>query len=421
MIKKIDRLLNQLVNLHPKYIDLSLDRLLALLEKLNNPHLKLPPTIHIAGTNGKGSTLSYLRYILMENNYSVHAYISPHLKNFNERIILSNKEIRNLKLLETLKYVKKINNKNPITFFEITTAVAFYLFAKEKSNFLILETGLGGRLDATNVIEKSLIDIITPIGIDHQEFLGNNILEIANEKLGIIKKNSSIIVAKQENNVFEHIKKKLKNKKNDKIFYSNDYKITKKNKKKFILNYKKEKFFFSNPKLLGDHQIENASTAISAILKIKEKGYKISNANINKGILKTKWPGRLERGKLGKKIVYLDGAHNIHGAEQILKYFKSKKLKLWLIIGMLNNKNIKGYLKKLKPILNGVIAIRIPKEKNSFFTNEIVKTCNDLNIDCISQPTIKKANSFVTKKIKTKYILISGSLYLVGKIRNKYL
>ena len=172
MPKQLDKLLQQLITLHPKYIDLSLNRLLELLQKIDNPHLKLPPIIHIAGTNGKGSTLSYLRHIMMENKFLVHAYISPHLKSFNERIILANKEVVTSKLLKNLQYIKKINNDNPITFFEITTAVAFYLFSKQKADFLILETGLGGRLDATNVVKNSLINIITPIDIDHQEYLG---------------------------------------------------------------------------------------------------------------------------------------------------------------------------------------------------------------------------------------------------------
>ena len=181
MSEKLDRLLMQLINLHPKYIDLSLNRLKVLLKKLNNPHLNVPPIIHIAGTNGKGSILSYLRHILIESNLTVHTYTSPHLSLFNERIILNNKEVRTNQLLKTLKLVKKINAGKPITFFEITTAAAFYLFSKEKADFLILETGLGGRLDATNIIKKSLIDIITPIGLDHQEFLGDNILKIADE------------------------------------------------------------------------------------------------------------------------------------------------------------------------------------------------------------------------------------------------
>jgi len=421
MKKQLDELLKQLVNLHPKYIDLSLNRLLKLLKKLDNPHLNLPPVIHIAGTNGKGSTLSYLRHILIENKLKVHAYISPHLKLFNERIILNNKEIKNEKLISTLKFVKKINKENPITFFEITTAAAFFLFSKEKADFLILETGLGGRLDATNVIKNCLINIITPIGIDHQEFLGKDIRKITNEKLGIIKKNSDVIISKQNNIVKFHIKKKLKNKKNNLLFFNKDFKINKKKKNNFIFEFKKKKINFNNPKLIGEHQIDNVGTALAAILKIKELGYHLTNKKINKGILNTKWPGRLEKGKLGKIEVYLDGAHNVDGATQLLKYFKSKKIKVWLMIGMLNNKNLYGYLKKIKPILKGVVAVSIPDEKNSFEPQEIIKKCEELKIVSFAQNSITNANKFLTINIKPNIVLVSGSLYLIGKIRNKYL
>ena len=421
MYQQLNKLLMQLVNLHPKYIDLSLERLSKLLKKLDNPHLSLPPTIHIAGTNGKGSILSYIRSILMENNLNVHAYISPHLKLFNERIILSNKNIKTKKLLGTLNLVKKINNNNPITFFEITTAAAFYLFSKEKADFLILETGLGGRLDATNVISKSLIDIITPISIDHQEFLGKNIFGIANEKLGIIKKDSHVIISKQEKIILSHIKRKLKTNKNDKLFFQKNFNIINKNKNTFTLEYNKNKNIFKKPNLLGEHQIENVSTAIATIFKLNALGYSFSNKIINKGILKTKWPGRLEQGKLKNIKVYLDGAHNIDGAKQLLKYFKNKKIKVWLIIGMLNNKNLFDFLKKIKPILKGVVAVSIPDEKNSFIPEEIIKVCDLLGLEGFSQPSINKANQFLLKKIKPKVVLITGSLYLIGKIRDKYL
>ena len=193
MITKTDKLLKKLIDLHPKYIDLSLTRLEALLKKLGNPHHQLPPTIHIAGTNGKGSTLSFIKNILEQNNYSVHTYISPHLEKFRERISLNNKIINANKLLRCLEKVKRINNNNPITFFEITTAAAFVLFAQHKADFLILETGLGGRLDATNIIPKKMISIITAIDFDHQEFLGNTIKKITNEKLGIIDSQDALI------------------------------------------------------------------------------------------------------------------------------------------------------------------------------------------------------------------------------------
>ena len=167
---ELKKLLDQLAKLYPKYIDLSLDRMRNLLNKIDNPHLKLPPIIHIAGTNGKGSTLSYIKNILIENNYVTHFYSSPHLESIEERFIVCNKKISKKKLFNVLNYIKNINNNEKITFFEITTAAALYIFAKEKADFTLLETGLGGRLDATNVIENSLIDIISPISIDHQEY-----------------------------------------------------------------------------------------------------------------------------------------------------------------------------------------------------------------------------------------------------------
>ena len=421
MPKQLDKLLQQLITLHPKYIDLSLNRLLELLQKIDNPHLKLPPIIHIAGTNGKGSTLSYLRHIMMENKFLVHAYISPHLKSFNERIILANKEVVTSKLLKNLQYIKKINNDNPITFFEITTAVAFYLFSKQKADFLILETGLGGRLDATNVVKNSLINIITPIDIDHQEYLGKNIIKITNEKLGIFKKNSNIIIGKQKKIITSYIKEKIKKKKNTKLFYGKQFKIMKTNSKKFTLRYKKIHYSINNPNLLGNHQIENASLAVAAILRLNELGYNFSNRIINQGIFKTKWAGRLEKGQLNNIPVYLDGAHNPGGAIQLLKFFQKQKNKCWLIFGMLNNKDLLSYLKIIKPITLGVIAIKIKGEKNSFTPQQISMNCSKLNIACFEKKSIKDANNFLTTKVMPKNILICGSLYLVGKIRYLYL
>ena len=198
MKSKTEQLLDELVKLHPKYIDLSLDRLKLLLKKLDNPQDHLPTTIHIAGTNGKGSVQSFIRNILFKNGYKCDAYISPHLSRFNERIILNNKEVSTKKLYETLTFLKKINNNKPITFFEITTAAAFILFKQSKSDFLILETGLGGRLDATNIIPKKICSILTPISFDHEEFLGKTLKKIANEKLGIVKNCDFVLVGKQK-------------------------------------------------------------------------------------------------------------------------------------------------------------------------------------------------------------------------------
>ena len=198
MIKnKINNLLFNITKLYPKYIDLNLLRLEKLLQKLDNPQNKLPPVIHIAGTNGKGSTLIFIKNIMEEYGLKVHCYTSPHLIRFNERIILSNKQIQDDALFKTLNEVIKINNNEEITFFELTTAVALLNFARKKADFCLIETGLGGRLDATNTIKNKILNIITSIGLDHEEFLSPYLKNIVAEKCGILSKNVPVIISQQ--------------------------------------------------------------------------------------------------------------------------------------------------------------------------------------------------------------------------------
>ena len=419
MISKTDKLLKKLIALHPKYIDLSLSRLEKLLEKLNNPHHKLPPTIHIAGTNGKGSTLSFIKKILENNNYSVHTYTSPHLEKFSERISLNNNTINGNKLLKCLEYVKKINNNKPITFFEITTAAAFVLFAKHKADFLILETGLGGRLDATNIIPKKFISVITAIDIDHQEFLGNTIKKITNEKLGIIKNCENIVIAKQNNEVQNHIIKKLKNKKNI-YYFDKDYRFKITDKNNFYYTFNNYKKVFKNPSLEGNHQIENASTAITTAILLKTSNYSIRLNSFAKSILTTKWPGRIEKIVFKNKFIIFDGSHNLSGAEKLNNYLIVNKIKPLTIFGMLNNKNVKGFLTILRKNIDTLYPIEIPNEINALNKNEIFNVTKKLNIRSILKSNLKNINLSVMKA-PNKYILITGSLYLVGKVRRKYL
>ena len=419
MITKTDQLLKEFINLHPKYIDLSLKRLETLLAKLDNPHKKLPTTIHIAGTNGKGSTLSFIKNILINNSYSVHAYTSPHLQKFSERICINNKEVSANKLLNCLKYVKKVNNNCPITFFEITTAAAFLLFAKNSADFLILETGLGGRLDATNIIPKKNLSIITSISIDHEEFLGNTLKKITAEKLGIIKNTKNIVIAKQTKEVNDFIYKKIGNKKN--IFYFNkDYKFKKINNKKFLFKSKVVNKIISKPSLEGDHQLENASTAIISSLILKKNNYKIKLNTLNKSIYNTKWPGRIEKIKYKHKFIIFDGSHNLSGAEKLNEYLSKNNLKPNVIFGMLNNKKVAGVLSILKKNIDTLYPMAIPGEKNAFTKKEIKDISSKLEINTIIKSSFENINQSILKK-PNKYILITGSLYLIGKVRKKYL
>jgi len=208
---KINNLLFNITKLYPKYIDLNLLRLEKLLKKLDDPQNKLPPVIHIAGTNGKGSTLIFIKNIMEEYGLKVHCYTSPHLIRFNERIVLSNKQIHDDDLFDTLNEVIKINNNEEITFFELTTAVALLNFARKKADFCLIETGLGGRLDATNTIKKKILNIVTSIGLDHEEFLSSYLKNIVREKCGILSKDIPVIISSQNTNYKNHLlRKKLK-------------------------------------------------------------------------------------------------------------------------------------------------------------------------------------------------------------------
>ena len=419
MISKTNKLLDELLKLHPKYIDLSLKRLRSLLKKLGDPHLDLPKTIHIAGTNGKGSVQSFIRNILVSNGFTCDAYISPHLSRFNERIILNNKEVTTKKLYKTLKFVKKINNNKQITFFEITTAAAFILFKQSKSDFLILETGLGGRLDATNIIPKKICSILTPIGFDHEEFLGKTLKKIANEKLGIVKNSDFVLVGKQKKELKDHIQIKL-NKFGNKYFYGKEYQVTKSLKNKFEIKIDGKKYFYSQPSLKGKHQEENASISIYFAKIMEKMGYKLNTKKINAAIKKTTWPGRLEVINYKNKKIILDGSHNIDGADKLNEFLKTEKIKPIVLFGMLNNKKANLFLNKIKKRVSKVLAIEIPDEKNSFKTKQINEICNFHSIKCEQINNINDALKYF-RSHQQKIYLITGSLYLIGKIRKKLL
>ena len=424
-VDKSNQILKRLELLHPKKIDLSLFRLNKLLKKLGNPHLNLAPVIHIAGTNGKGSVTSYLRSIFEAANLRVHTYTSPHLIKFNERIRINSNLIENKYLNSLLEECEKKNNSEPITFFEITTASAFLAFSRNKADIILLETGLGGRFDATNVIKKTLCNVITPISMDHMNFLGNSIKKIAFEKAGIIKKKSLVIMSKQKKVVREIIRKVIKKNQCHLLEEGIEWKIKKIKKNSFILKYLDCNYEFPNPSLAGKHQLENAATAISVIKSIKK--IVIDDEIIKQGIENVFWPARMQKinsGKLKKRChenfdIWLDGGHNEHAATMISKFIKNwSDLNKILIFGMTVGKNPTSFLRKIIDNFNFLILLPIdnhqyiqPYEIKENIKNKLRK---NINIECCLN--INDAIDVISKNFSSGKILICGSLYLAGQV-----
>ena len=396
---KLSKTLKRMFSLHPKLIDFDLSRLKLLMKKFNNPENNLNNVIHIAGTNGKGSTASFLKEILEAHNLSVNIYTSPHLINFNERIRIRNKLISDEMLVEILEDIETKNDGEPITFFEITTAAALIAFNKFRSDINIIETGLGGRLDATNIIEKKKLCIITKIGLDHTEFLGKEIENIAYEKSGIFRRNTPIIIAKQDNK--KALQTLLKSASN----------IGAK-----VIDIKKIPTYIEIG-LNGNHQYENASTAYTAA---KELLPFISENKARESLKKVSWHGRLEKldkGEITKyrnNITILDGSHNQDGASALKKYLNETPMLKWnLIIGMLKNRDIKDFVKIFKNHINKVYAIEIPNADSSYKTEDILPKLLSLGLKTYPTSSLEEA---LKRSDKDDPLLITGSLYLVGHV-----
>ena len=405
-----DPIFQRLLNLHPKFSDLSLGRVKRLLKKINFDENLLPKVIHIAGTNGKGSTAAILKSILNHHDYSTHVYSTPHLVKFNERIQLRSKKISNQKLLEYLRYCEDKNEGNLITFFEITTAAAFKAFQDHKADYLILEVGLGGRFDATNILKKSKYAAITSISLDHQDYLGNSLYQIAFEKLGILNPKSTIFINRQKTNVMKYIKSQLKKRKLTANLFNNHWKI-------------KSNFYLSNDirvnlsklSLLGSHQLINAGLAIHLARNILKEKFVIEKTE--KALMNCEWPGRLQQiksGLLNKKIkkyknIYLDGFHNIDGMKALLKSLpKNRKI---LICSFLNNKKYIQMLSSLSNHFNKIIVVKM-NEENSI-TEDLLPKYLKLYFTNSLSDSFKIINKLSSNQTS---IYFGGSLYFIGEV-----
>lgn len=367
-----------------------------LLERLGNPHQKLPPTIHIAGTNGKGSTLAFLKSILEAAGYRVHRYTSPHLIYFNERIELCGKPISDDYLYNTLETCRIAAEGIPITFFEGTTVAAFLAFSQTPADIVLLETGMGGRLDATNVLDKPLATIITPISFDHMEFLGETIAKIAGEKAPIMRAKVPCIVALQQQQAMEIIE--IYARSINTTLYSNDVVLP------------------CLPAMAGEHQITNAKTAVATIPHLK--GFTITPEHIAQGLQTAHWRARLQKLTLYNKEVWLDGGHNAEGGRVLAEWAKNQP-PLTLICGMLKNKDLRAFLTPLKPYISELIAIPIPETPDCFTPETIQKIATEMSIKATTSPNIREALTTNNQQLTTTLItttLIAGSLYLAGSV-----
>ncbi len=416
--KTSDAILDRMMALHPKIIDLTLDRVWRLLGALDNPQDKLPPVIHIAGTNGKGSTQAMIRAGLEGAGLSAHAYTSPHLARFHERIRLAGELISEPDLTAVLDECYAANGGENITYFEITTCAALLAFARAKADYTLLEVGLGGRLDATNVIEKPAVTVITPISIDHEQFLGNTLAKIAAEKAGIIKRGVPCIVGPQPDEAMEVIEQTAARLGAPLIAYGQHWHVTEENGR---LIYQDETGLrdLPLPNLLGAHQIQNAGAALAVLRHLN-----LGDAAYEAAMSKTEWPARMQRLKTGPLVqaagqaeLWLDGGHNAAAGIALAEVLSNlPKRPTHMICGMLNTKDVTGYLAPLAKQAQSLTAVSIPGEAATLSADETAAAAAKVDLPASTANSVTEALDTIVAKDPRSRILICGSLYLAGNI-----
>lgn len=418
------QILERLKHLHPKMIDLSLGRIQGLLAKLGNPHQRLAPVIHVAGTNGKGSTVAYLRAIFEAAGYRVHAYISPHLVHFHERIRVAGRLIDDITLTALLDECEKTNAGQPITFFEITTAAAFLAFSQIPADIVLLETGLGGRLDATNVIAEPLVTILTPISFDHMQYLGNSLAAIAAEKAGIMKYKVPAVIGRQPNDAMQVFMQKAENLSIPLSRYGVEWNVEER-REDFLFKELGSKKSFPKPVLPGSHQILNAGMVLAALKYVRQ--FRFHDSDIVKGLRNAEWPARLQRltkGPLTQMLppsweLWLDGAHNPGGAEILVDWLNQQPPKpTYLIFGMITTKQPLEFLQYFEGKVLAVKVIPIAGSDHSAFDpQDVVEMTQSLSTNIQAEKNAKTAlQQLILNEQRSARVLICGSLYLAGEI-----
>ena len=425
----VDALLARLLALHPKRIDLSLDRIERLLTALGSPQRRLPPAIHVAGTNGKGSTVAFMRAILEAAGQRVHVYTSPNLVRLNERFRIGmpggGQLVGDRELADTLTECEAKNGGAPITVFEIETAAAFLLFTRHPADIVLLEVGLGGRLDATNVVEKPLSSAITRIALDHREFLGDSIEQIAAEKAGILKAGVPAVVAGQLREALAVIERQAARLRSPLSIAGEDWTATEE-RGRLVYQDADGLLDLPAPKLYGRHQFENAGAAIAAL---RASGLKLPASAFEAGMTRVDWPARMQRlsqGRLAALIpadaeLWLDGGHNADGGRAVAAALADLEERvsrpLVLIVGMLSTKDSEGFLKNFAGLARRVVTVPIHQDK-AVPPAQLAAVAQEIGIPSLARDDIAGALTLAGKLelAPAPRILITGSLYLAGEV-----
>jgi len=418
MTQSSDLILQRMMTFHPKIIDLTLDRVHRLLAALGHPERTLPPVIHVAGTNGKGSTQAMIRAGLEAMGGRVHAYTSPHLARFHERIRLAGNLISENHLTETLDECMQANGSEEITFFEITTCAAFLAFARTPADWTLLEVGLGGRLDATNVVDQPRLTIITPVSIDHQQYLGETLAEIAGEKAGIMKRGVPCVVGPQEEAGLEVIEAKAARLGCPLLVHGQHWRAWEE-RGRLIFQDENGLLDLPLPNLPGPHQIDNAGAALAALRHLGA-----DEAACEAAVTKADWPARMQRLQTGPLVeaarpseLWLDGGHNPAGGIAVAATLARMPEKpTHLIVGMLNTKDIAGYLRPIAAEAASLTAVSIPGEANTLAAEDTQKAAQAAGIRADTADSVLQAVQAIATRDPGARILICGSLYLAGTI-----
>ncbi|PCH72156.1 MAG: bifunctional folylpolyglutamate synthase/dihydrofolate synthase [Rhodobacteraceae bacterium] len=415
---KSDIILERMMALHPKIIDLTLDRMWRLLHGLGDPQDKLPPVIHIAGTNGKGSTLAMIRAGIEAAGLRAHAYTSPHLARFHERIRVAGQLISEADLSTTLDTCCTANGTEAITYFEITTCAGLLAFSRTPADFTLLEVGLGGRLDATNVIAAPKLTIITPISIDHTQYLGETLAEIAFEKAGILKNGVPCVVAPQPDEVMEVIERQAARVGAPLIAHGQHWHVT---SERGRLVYQDEVGLcdLPLPNLRGAHQIANAGAALAALrfLALGDVAYEAA-------VTQAEWPARMQRLVSGPLFdaaplaeLWLDGGHNAAAGAALGAHLATLPSRpTHLICGMLNTKDVTGYLAPLAAQADSLMAVSIPGEINTLSARDTANAARAVGLKAGEAASVSQALDMILDREPAARILICGSLYLAGAV-----